>query len=152
MFCSVDEAVDASTGIRRGLLLVGGTMSFVLAVIGAILPVMPTTPFLLLSAYCYARSSTRCHRWLTGNRLFGRYIRHMAEGRKLSTPIKAALIASSGGTALLSAIFIAPNLTVRLVTLCIAAGMSVYVILQGRQRKSSLAPQPVAIANDARRP
>ncbi len=73
-------------GAKRTLLLVGGSFALLLAVIGAILPVMPTTPFLLLSAYCYARSSVRCHTWLTTNRLFGKYVTHVAQGRRLVSP------------------------------------------------------------------
>ncbi len=121
-------------GAKRTLLLVGGSFAFLLAIIGAILPMMPTTPFLLLSAYCYARSSARCHRWLTTNRFFGRYVTQMAQGRSLSPPLKAALIASSWFTAAVSAVWLAPNLTVRIISLSMAAAMSAYVVLQGRRR------------------
>jgi uncharacterized protein len=123
-----------TTGAKRTLLLVGGSFALVLAVIGAIMPIMPTTPFLLLSAYCYARSSTVCHRWLTTNRLFGRYVTQMAQGRRLSPPLKVALIASSWLTAAISAAWLAPNLTVRIIGLSIAAAMSTYILLQGRRR------------------
>ncbi len=123
-----------TTGAKRTLLLVGGSLALLLAVIGAILPVMPTTPFLLLSAYCFARSSERCHTWLTTNRLFGKYVTHMAEGRRLSLPIKSALIASSWVTAVISALLLAPNLTVRIISLSMAAAMSTYILLQGRRR------------------
>jgi uncharacterized protein len=123
-----------TTGAKRTLLLVGGSLALVLAVIGAILPIMPTSPFLLLSAYCYARSSTRCHSWLTTNRLFGRYVTQMAQGRSLSPPLKVALIASSWLTAAISAVWLAPNLTVRIIGLSIAAAMSAYILLQGRRR------------------
>ncbi len=105
---------------------------------------MPTTPFLLLAAYCYARSSDRCHTWLTTNRLFGRYVTLMVGGRRMSGRMKAALVAFSGATALLSAIFIAPNLTVRVVTLCIAAGMSTYIVLQGRGRHAQVGREDAA--------
>jgi uncharacterized membrane protein YbaN (DUF454 family) len=121
-------------GPKRTLLLVGGSFALLLAVIGAILPVMPTTPFLLLSAYCYARSSVRCHTWLTTNRLFGKYVTDVAEGRRLSVPIKTALIASSWLTALVSALWVAPNLTVKIGSLAMAVAMSAYVVLQGRRR------------------
>jgi uncharacterized protein len=127
------ESVPAK-GAKGTLLLIGGSFALVLAVIGAILPIMPTTPFLLLSAYCYARSSTRCHLWLTTNRFFGRYVTQMAQGRSLSLPLKAALIASSWFTAAVSAVWLAPNLTVRIIGLSIAAAMSTYILLQGRWR------------------
>ena len=131
--------VPRAYGAARILLLAAGSLALVLAVVAAILPVMPMTPFILLAVYCYARSSERCHTWLTTNKLFGRYVGILTEGRRLSRRMKALLVASSGAMALISAVFIAPNLTVRVLTLCVAAGMSTYVILQGRRRRA----QPV---------
>ena len=126
--------VPRAYGATRILLLAAGFLALVLAVLAAILPVMPMTPFILLAVYCYARSSERCHTWLTTNKLFGRYVGIITEGRRLSKRTKAMLVASSGATALISAIFIAPNLTARVLTLCVAAGMSTYIVLQGRRR------------------
>ena len=128
--------VPPAYGATRILLLAAGSLALVLAVLAAILPVMPMTPFILLAVYCYARSSERCHSWLTTNKLFGRYVGVLTEGRRLSKRAKALLVASSGAMALISAIFIAPNLTARVLTLCVAAGMSTYIILQGRRRRA----------------
>ena len=123
-----------ASGAKRTLLLVGGSLALGLAVIGAILPVMPTSPFLLLSAYCYARSSVRIYAWLTTNRFFGKYVSQIARGRRLSAPLKTTLIASSWVTASVSAYWLAPNLTVKIMSFAIAAAMSAYVVLQGRKR------------------
>ena len=131
--------VPRAYGATRILLLAAGSLALVLAVLAAIMPVMPMTPFILLAVYCYARSSERCHTWLTTNKLFGRYVGVLTEGRRLSKRTKALLVASSGAMALISAVFIAPNLTARVLTLCVAAGMSTYILLQGRRRRS----QPV---------
>jgi uncharacterized membrane protein YbaN (DUF454 family) len=112
-----------------------------LAVIGAILPMMPATPFILLAAYCFARSSIRWHAWLTTNRLFGRYVAQAEQGRALSWRIKLALVGSCWGTAVVSAVFLAPNLAVRLAGLSMAAGMTAYMLLQGRRH-----PKPAVAA------
>lgn len=72
-------------GLVRILLITGGSLSVALAVAGMVLPMLPATPFLLLAAFCYARSSQRFHRWLMGHRWFGPYIESYRSGRGLTT-------------------------------------------------------------------
>lgn len=72
-------------GLVRFLWISGGSISVALAVAGIVLPMLPATPFLLLAAFCYARSSERFYRWLTGHRWFGPYIESYRSGRGLST-------------------------------------------------------------------
>ena len=76
----MDQRIPVATGTKRIALLGAGFLALGLAVVGAILPVMPTTPFVLLAAYCFARSSTRWHGWLTTNRLFGRSVAQAVQG------------------------------------------------------------------------
>lgn len=69
--------------LTRILLIVTGTLCVVLGVIGMFIPVLPTTPLLLLAAYFYARSSARFYHWLMTNRFFGSYIRNYRQGNGL---------------------------------------------------------------------
>ena len=66
--------------LKKNLLIAAGTLCVVLGVIGMFIPVLPTTPFLLLAAVCYGRSSKRFYHWLLTNRWFGEYIRNYREG------------------------------------------------------------------------
>ena len=65
----------------RFLLIIAGTIFLVFGIIGIFLPILPTTPFLLLAAACYARSSKRFYNWLMNNKWFGNYIKNYNEGR-----------------------------------------------------------------------
>ena len=59
----------------RWAFLILGWVCFVLGIIGALLPVMPTAPFILLAAGCWARSSRRFHFWLINHKYFGKFVR-----------------------------------------------------------------------------
>ncbi|HEX5739685.1 MAG TPA: YbaN family protein, partial [Hydrogenophaga sp.] len=68
----------------RWLLWTAGTLSLVLGLIGVVLPGLPTTPFILLSAACYAKASPRLHRWLTHHRFLGPMVRDWEQHRSLT--------------------------------------------------------------------
>lgn len=72
----------------RGLWLAAGMLFLGLGLLGVLLPVLPTTPFLLLAAGCFARSSPRLHGWLLDHRLFGPPIRNWEENGAISRPAK----------------------------------------------------------------
>lgn len=76
--------------IVRWLFLIAGLLCVGLGLLGALLPLLPTTPFLLLAAACFARSSARMHHWLHNNRLFGAYIQRYRAGDGM--PLRAKVI------------------------------------------------------------
>ncbi len=78
----------------RVLFLLLGFSCIALGALGAILPILPTTPFILLAAGCFARSSTRCYQWLLSNRLFGPLLINWQTHRSVSVKIKTIAITS----------------------------------------------------------
>ncbi len=71
----------------RWLWIVSGFAALALAVIGVVLPVMPTVPFVVLAAYCFARGSKRWERWLLAHPVMGPMVRNWRESR--SIPLRA---------------------------------------------------------------
>jgi len=74
------------------LLQLLGFLSVALAVAGIVLPLLPTTPFLLLAAWCFARSSPRFHHWLLHHRWFGPYLEHYHDGGGLARRQKIIML------------------------------------------------------------
>jgi uncharacterized membrane protein YbaN (DUF454 family) len=89
----------------RVLLVIAGTLCLVLAVVGVFTPVLPTTPFVLLAAACYARASNRFHRMLLDNRTFGPIIREWERHRSIPRRVKAVAIGMMATTLSISVIF-----------------------------------------------
>ena len=82
----------APAGPMRFILALAGLICVGLAAAGAVLPLLPTTPFLLLAAACFARGSPRLHRWLHTNRLFGAYLRRYRQGEGIPLAAKIATL------------------------------------------------------------
>lgn len=82
--------------IKKNLLFLLGGLSLILGTVGIITPLLPTTPFLLLSIYAFGKSSEKCHKFILENRIFGQYIRDYQEKRgiTLKNKINAIILLS----------------------------------------------------------
>lgn len=103
--------------MKRVLLIIVGWICVVLATLGVVLPLLPTTPFLLLAAWCFARSSPRFHHWLLHRSWFGGYLRHWQQHRALPKGAKPKAVALILVTFAVSIYFV-PLLWVRILLLC----------------------------------
>ncbi|MYL21598.1 DUF454 family protein [Halobacillus litoralis] len=95
------------------LLIIVGSLSLGLGILGIVLPLIPTTPFLLLTAACYVRSSDRLYNWLMTNKWFGSYIQNYKSGRGLPMKAKISILIMIWFSFLFSAFYIAPNLLMK---------------------------------------
>lgn len=118
-----------SNKLRQKILFVAGTVSVGIGVIGIFVPLLPTTPFLLLAAACYMRSSERFYRWLLNNRFFGTYVSNYMEGKGVPLRIKIYTIVLLWGTISLSIFLISPSTVVKIVLLVVAVGVTLHIIL-----------------------
>lgn len=98
-----------------------------LGLIGVVLPIMPTTPFLLLAAACFMRGSDRLYAWLMHHPVFGAYLRAYREGRGI--PLRAKVLASVMITLSLgsTAIFVIPLLVGQVAAGLLGAGVIAYI-------------------------
>ena len=119
------EQSNRATGV---LLQIVGTVSLIVGGVGIILPLLPTTPFLLLAAACYARSSESRYRWLLCNRWFGSYIRNWHEGRGIPMKAKALSILFLILTLGYSAAVVVPFFIGKVALILVAVCVSVHIL------------------------
>lgn len=105
-----------------------GTLSLLLGIIGIFLPLLPTTPFLLLTAALYVRSSSRLYDWLLSQKYLGPYIRNFRENKAI--PLKAKIISVSliWTTMLYCIFFILPYWWLKVMLLLIATGTTYHIL------------------------
>ena len=115
--------------LKKGLLIFAGTVFTATGIIGIFVPILPTTPFLLLAAACYLRSSRRLYNWLLGNRFFGAYVRNYLHGRGMPRKVKIATIFLLWITIACSIIFAVQALVIRVILLVVAVGVTVHIML-----------------------
>lgn len=113
--------------LMKAVLIVCGTISVALGIIGIFLPLMPTTVFLLLAAACYARSSERFYQRLVTNRWLGSYIRNSREGRGMTRRQKVSTLVMLWLGIGASATFSVHALWARALLVLIALGVTVHV-------------------------
>lgn len=78
--------------LMKTTLFIGGLISLCLGVIGLFLPILPTTPFLLLASFCFVRSSSRMHSWLHNHRIFGEFISNYTKYKAIPKRTKVQAI------------------------------------------------------------
>jgi hypothetical protein len=124
----IDNRKKARRTWIRLLLVIAGTLSVGLGILGIFVPVLPTTPFLLLAAACYARSSERFYGWLLNNKWFGNYIRSYLERKGIPLKVKVLTITLLWITIGSSAAFAVQSFVVRLILALIAIGVSIHIL------------------------
>ena len=127
MRCKEGTSVMSHT-IIRWLWIITGSISLTLGIIGMFLPLLPTTPFLLLTAACYARGSSRLHNWLLNNKLFGKYIRNYREGKGIPARSKVLALTLLWLTIGYPIFYVIPILIVKIILLTIAILVSIYIM------------------------
>lgn len=106
-----------------------GIISLILGIIGAFLPLLPTTPFVLLSAYLFAKSSEKFHQRLMNHRIFGQLIRDYNEDKSIPLHAKIISISTMWFSMLFAIFFVASGkLWLQILLAVIATGVSIHIL------------------------
>ncbi len=114
--------------VRRGVLVTAGLLSVALGVAGIFLPLLPTTPFLLLAAACFVRSSERLYRWLLEHRWLGPYLRNYREHRALPLRAKVVTLLLLWASVAWGTFAVLEHWALRVPMLLVSAGVTVFVL------------------------
>jgi len=115
--------------LKRNLLVIAGLSSAIIGVIGIVVPVLPTTPFLLLAAFCFVRSSDRLNRWLLSNRILGEYVRNYVENRGMPLKLKILTIILLWISIGLSVTLGVHHIALRSLLILVALGVTTHILL-----------------------
>ena len=127
--CDLNKENTTRQKIVRAFFFVAGTISLTLGTIFIVVPLLPTTPLLLLALACYCRSSKRMTNWILNNKYFGAYIRRYKEGKGIPLKTKVLALVTLWGTICFSAFFMVQDwLVVQLVLFAVAVGVTIHLV------------------------
>jgi uncharacterized membrane protein YbaN (DUF454 family) len=115
--------------LKRRLFVIAGTIALGIGVVGIIIPVLPTTPFLLLAAICYMRGSPRLYNTLLRNRYVGTYVRNYLEGRGMSLKMKIWTLSLLWITIVSTAVLAADSLIIRIILAIVLTGVTIHILI-----------------------
>jgi uncharacterized membrane protein YbaN (DUF454 family) len=126
---STKPAETAFRRVRRVLFAGLGFIFFGLGAVGAFLPILPTTPFLLLAAACFSRSSKRFDDWMKGTKLYKKHLASFVENRSMTLKTKVTLCAFAS-TMLIIAFIVAPVIYARVLIVAVLLFKYYYFIFR----------------------
>ncbi len=121
--------MSAIAGLKRRLFTILGTVALSIGVVGIIVPVLPTTPFLLLAAICYTRGSPQLYNALLCNRFIGSYVRNYLEGRGMSLKMKVWTLSLLFLAIIVTAAFTTDSLVIRIILSIVLTGVTIHILL-----------------------
>ena len=114
--------------MTKTLLKIAGYLAVGLGFIGAFVPMMPTTPFLLLAVYCFSKSSPNMKQWLLHNRTFGKYLSDYEAGNGIPTAVKITALITMWSSILFTVILLVDITWVRILLILISLAVSTHIL------------------------
>ncbi len=126
-FVQQEEKSMVSKSLIKYVLIIIGSISLTLGIVGVVIPILPTTPFLLLASFCYVRSSNRLYNWLINHKVFGAYIYNYMTYKAVKRSTKAGALILLW-ISLGSSIFIVPALHLKIFLCIIGITVSIHIL------------------------
>lgn len=123
-----EEIRLARNPVTRWIFIISGVVLVGIGVLGIFLPLLPTTIFFLLAAWCFARSSEKYYVWLHTNRFFGKYLASYRSGKGMTLWSKVFTLAFLWIGIISSAVFFTENLYVRILLMAVAVGVTWHLL------------------------
>jgi uncharacterized protein len=114
--------------LKRRIFVVAGSIALGIGITGIVVPVLPTTPFLLLAAACYLRGSHKLYHALLRNRILGTYIGNYLEGRGMPLKMKIWTLTLLWISITCAALFTTDNLIFRIILAAVLTGVTIHII------------------------
>jgi uncharacterized membrane protein YbaN (DUF454 family) len=112
--------------VARYLFIILGVIFLGLGVIGVFLPILPTTPFLLLTSFCFLRSSKRLYNWLINHRIFGLFIYNYLTYKAATRNTKIGTLIFLWVSLFISSLFIS-QISIKLLLLAVGIGVTIHI-------------------------
>lgn len=122
------EIKQINNKIIKFILIFFGCVSLGLGVLGIFLPLLPTTPFLLLSAALFLRSSKRLYHWLMNHKYLGKHLQNYIHHKTIPRKTKIYTISLLWGTILATTIFVVTIILVKILLIAIASAVSIHIL------------------------
>ncbi|WP_101570674.1 YbaN family protein [Alistipes sp. cv1] len=114
--------------MKNTLLKIAGYLAVGLGFVGAFVPMLPTTPFLLLAVYCFSKSDPRMNRWMLQNRVFGRYLRDYRSGRGIPLSVKITVLSVMWSSMLFVGIVLNSRIWVAVLLFTVSLFVSIHIL------------------------
>jgi uncharacterized membrane protein YbaN (DUF454 family) len=121
--------VPKTDDLKRRLFVIAGTLALALGIAGIIIPVLPTTPFLLLAAICYMRGSQQLYNALLSNRFVGSYVRNYLERHGMSLKMKIWTLSLLWIAIICTALLATDNLIIRIILAVVVIGVTIHILM-----------------------
>jgi len=121
------EKRTVTGSMKKGIYFIVGCLALVAGIIGVFLPVLPTTPFVLLSGWCFFRSSDKLYQWVISNETFGPTIENYQSGRGITVKTKIRAIVMMWLTITVSVYFYITNIYIIALLYLISISVTVYL-------------------------